>query len=66
MRHNHSSHRRIPPTFDELLSRGRDLPKGYEGHILEGGQRPALEARNGARLAQLGLTSVEPAFGLGL
>jgi hypothetical protein len=36
MRHNHSSHRRIPPTFDELLSRVRDLPEGYEGHILEG------------------------------
>jgi hypothetical protein len=36
MRHNHSSHRRVQPTFDELLSRVRDLPKGYEGHILEG------------------------------
>src|SRR3954464_2561325 len=36
MRNNHSSHRRIQPTFDELVSRVRDLPKGYEGHILEG------------------------------
>jgi hypothetical protein len=36
MRHNHTSHRRVQPTFDELLSRVRDLPKGYEGHVLEG------------------------------
>jgi Uma2 family endonuclease len=36
MRHNHSSQRRVQPSFDELLSSVRDLPKGYEGHILEG------------------------------
>jgi hypothetical protein len=36
MRHNHTSHRRVQPTFDELLSKVRDLPKGYEGHVLEG------------------------------
>jgi hypothetical protein len=36
MRRNHLSHRPVLPTFDELLSRVRDLPEGYEGHILEG------------------------------
>ena len=36
MRHNHTSHRPAQPTFDELLSKVRELPSGYEGHILEG------------------------------
>lgn len=36
MRHNHMSRRPVQPTFDELLSRVRELPEGYEGHILEG------------------------------
>jgi hypothetical protein len=48
MRHNHTSHRRVQPTFDELLSKVRDLPTGYEGHILEGSMyvtEPASVAR---------------------
>ncbi len=37
MRHNNNtSHRPASPTFDELLSKVRELPSGYEGHILEG------------------------------
>lgn len=36
MRHNNTGNRPAKPTFDELLSRVRDLPIGYEGHILEG------------------------------
>src|SRR6478735_6028890 len=36
MRHNHASHRQVQPTFDELLAKVRDLPDGFEGHILDG------------------------------
>lgn len=33
---NHTNNRPAQPTFDDLLSKVRDLPSGYEGHILEG------------------------------